>query len=196
MLTKKQIEDFKKLEGDVRGMAIKVDLDFVFEEKGKEGIQKVEKALARAGFPIEYKKIKPMEFYPISLSAVLLTTIKETFNFNEKDLERWGASVVKFSMLMKIFMKYFASLDLVTKQIPNIWRKHYTIGELEVFDYSEKKKFVILRLKNFKVHPVHCHIYKGYFSKTTEMIVKKKIKCEETKCMFKGDPYHEFLLTW
>ena len=32
--------------------------------------------------------------------------------------------------------------------------------------------------------------------RVAEMVVKAPVTCKETKCMFKGDPYHEFLLTW
>ena len=32
--------------------------------------------------------------------------------------------------------------------------------------------------------------------RVAEMVVKTPVTCRETKCMFKRDPYHEFLLTW
>jgi len=196
MLTKQELEKLMKIKGEARGMAFKVDYEFVIEKKGKEGLKKVEDRMAELGYPFNYKKIIPMDFYPIGLSAILLLVIKEIFNFNEKNLEEWGRSVVKFSLIMKIFMRYFASLELVAKQIPKIWREHYTIGDLEMPEFDEKKRYVILKLNNFHISPVYCGIYKGYFAKTAEMVVRAPITCKETKCMFKGDPYHEFLLTW
>lgn len=196
MVTKKQVEKLMQIKGGARGMAFKVDYEFVLEEKGEEGLKKVEDRMAELGLPLKYKEIRSMDFYPIGLSAIFLLSIKEVFNFNEKDLERWGRSVVKFSLIMKIFMKYFASLQLVAKQIPNIFREHYTIGALEMPEFSEEKRYVILKLRNFHITPVHCSIYRGYFAKTGEMVVKAPVTCKETKCMFRGDPYHEFLLKW
>lgn len=196
MLTKEKVKKLMKLKGSVRGMALKVDLDFVREKKGENGLRKVEARMKELGHPLEYDKILPMQFYPMGLSVISLLVIEEVFNFSEKELKEWGESVVKFSILMKILMKYFGSLNLVAKQIPGVWRRHYTIGDLEMPDFSEESKYVILRLKNFKIDPIYCSIYLGYFSKTASMVLKNKINVKETKCMFKGDPYHEFLLTW
>jgi len=196
MLTKKKVKEMMKIKGEVRGEAIKVDLDFVRERKGEKGLKKLEAKKKELGYPLKYDDIKSMGFYPFGYSVLQMTLIQELFNFSDKELEEWGASVIKFSILMKIFMKYFVSLDLIAKQIPDIWRKHYTIGDLEMNDYSKKDKYVILKLTNFKIDPTYCGIYRGYFAKTAEMVIKAKIKCKETKCMFRGDPYHEFLLTW
>jgi len=196
MLTKKEAENLMKIKGEARGMTFKVDYEFIIEYKGEQGLKKVEAKMEELGFPLKYKEIRPMDFYPIGLSAIFLLAIKETFNFDEKDLEKWGRSVIKFSLIMKIFMNYFGSLKLVAQQIPNIWRKHYTVGNLEMPEFSEEKRYAILRLRNFHISPIHCSIYRGYFAKTTEMVIKAPVICKETKCMFKGDKYHEFLLKW
>jgi len=148
------------------------------------------------GFPLEYKEIKTMSFSPVGLSVIFVTTIKEIFNFDKEDFKKWGVSVVKFSLIMKIFMKYFVSLKLISGQVSKIWREHYTIGDLEMSEYSEEERYAILRLKNFRLSNIYCNIYEGYFAKTAEMVVKAPVTCKETKCMFKGDEYHEFLLTW
>lgn len=196
MLTKKEVENLMKVKGESRGMNIKIDLDFVLETKGEQGLKKVEAKMAELGYPLKYKEIKPMDFYRVGFEATILVVIKEVFNFNEKDIEKMGVSVVKFSLIMKIFMKYFGSLKLLVKQVPKIWQEHYTIGDLEVPEFSEEKRYVILREKNFKVHPIYCNIHRGYFAKVCEMAVKSPVTCKESKCMFKGDEYHEFLLTW
>jgi len=196
MLTKEEAENLMKIEGEARGVALKDDLDFVLEKKGEEGLKKVEIKVAELGFPLKYKEIKPMDFYPMGLANLFLLVIREVFNFDEKDLEEWGASIVKFSIFTKIFMKYFGSLKLIAEQVPKIWKKHYTIGDLEMPEFSKEKRYVVLKIRNFKVHPIHCSILKGMFSKITEMVVKSPVACKETKCMFQGDEHHELLLTW
>jgi len=196
MLTKQEAENLMKVEGEARGVALKDDLDFILEKKGEEGLKKVEAKMAELGYPLKYKEIRSMDFYPMGLANLFLLAIKEVFNFEEKDLEEWGSSIVKFSIFTKIFMKYFGSLKLIAEQAPKIWRKHYTIGDLEMSEFSKEKRYVVLRLKNFKVHPIHCSILKGMFSKITEMVVKSPVVCKETKCMFQGDKHHELLLTW
>jgi len=197
MLTKQEAKKIvEQTKGEARGVAFKDDLDFILDLKGKSGLKKVESRMAELGCPLKYKEIKTMGFYSLGLEVVMVMSIQEVFNFSEEEIKRWGASIVKFSFFIKIFMKYFASLELISRQVPSIWRRYYTVGDLEMPEYSEKKRYVILRLKNFKMSPVHCQIYKGFFPKVTEMVVKNPTKCKETKCMFRGDPYHEFLITW
>ena len=196
MLTKKEADKLMKIEGEVRGMAPKVDLEFIIEKKGEQGLKKVETKMAELGFPLKYKEIRVMDFYPLGMDVILMLVIKEVFNFDEKDFEQWGRSVVKFSLFLKIFMKYFSSLKLTAKQIPKIWRKYYTVGNLEIPEFSEERRYAILRMRNFQIHPIYCNILGGYYSKVTEMVVKAPVTCKETKCMFRGDKYHEYLLTW
>jgi len=196
MLTKQEAKELMKIKGEARGLSLKDDLDFILEEKGEKGIKKVETRMAELGYPLEYKKIKVMDFYPMGLEVIMVITIKEVFDFGKDEMNRWGISLVRFSLFIKIFMKYFASLKLISKQVPGIWRKYYTIGDLEMSEFSKEDKYVILKLKNFKMSPVHCQLYESLFSKITEMVVKSPTTCKETKCMFRGDPYHEFSLTW
>lgn len=197
MLTKEKAKKLvQEMKGEVRGVALKDDLDYILETRGEQDLEKVEQRIAKLGYALKRKDIKSTNFYPIGLGVILSLTIKEIFNFTEKDFEKMGFSEVKFSIFVKIFMKYFSSLDLVAEQLPNMWRKHYTIGELEMPEYSRKEKYIILRVKNFKMEPMYCSLSMGYFSKVAEMLVKDSVTCKETKCMFKGDPYHEFLITW
>lgn len=197
MLTKKEAKKLvEEVKGEARGISLKDDLDFVFETKKEEGLKRVEERMAELGYPINYKEIKAMEFYPMGVANLLLLVIKETFNFNKEDLEKWGASIVKFSLFTKVFLKYFGSLGRVAIEAPKNWARHYTVGKLTMPEYSRKEKYTILRLHDFKVHPIHCAILKGYFRKISEMVVKSPAKCEETKCSFKGDDYHEFFVTW
>ena len=196
MLTKEKVKELMKIKGEIRGAHIKDDWSLILEKRGEEGVKEIEDRMVELGLPLKYKEIKALEFYPLGWGIISYLTIKEIFNLDEEDIKKWGASAVKFSLLMKIFMKYFASLKLISKQIPTIWREHYTIGDLEMSEFSKEKRYVILRLRNFKIDPAYCPLSNGYFSKVAEMIVKNPVTGKETKCPFKGDPYHEFLLTW
>ena len=196
MLTKKEADKLIGLSGEARGMNIKIDLDYIFEKYGEKGIKKIEDRIVQLGYPVKYKEIEPMGFYPIGLEAIVLVSIKDVFNLNEKQAEEMGASVVKFSLFMKIFMKYLGSLALIANEVSKIWKEHYTMGKLIMPDFSGEKRYAIVREEDFKIHPVYCNIHKGYFIKIAQMAIKAPVVCQETKCMFEGDPYHEFLLTW
>lgn len=196
MLTKKEADELVKMNGEARGQVFTVDWDFINEKYGEKGIKKLEGKMRELGHPLIYKKIKTLGFYPLGLYVISLLSIKEIFNFNEKDIEEMGRSVVKFSLIMKIFLKYFTSLDLIARQVPATWRRHYTSGDFEMPEYSRERRYAVLRLRNFADHPVHCNLFSGYFAKLAQMVVGSPTTCQETKCVFKGDDYHELYITW
>jgi hypothetical protein len=93
-------------------------------------------------------------------------------------------------------MKYLVSLDKAVGVAPEMWRRYYTVGNLKVTRYDKKNRYVILRLENFRSVLMGCQILIGYFSCIIQMIINKKVTCKETKCVFRGDEYDEFLLKW
>ena len=150
MLTKREAEKLMKTKGKVRGLLFKIDRDFILEEKGEEGVKKVETKMVELGFPVDYKNIIRMDFYPIGLIIISRLISKDLFNFNDDDLRKWGSAIVKFSLLIKIFMNYFSSLNLIAKQVSAIWQRHYSIGDLEMPEYNEKERHGKLKLRNRK----------------------------------------------
>ena len=61
----------------------------------------------------------------------------------------------------------------------------------------EEKKYIVLREEDFRFHPVICVYHAGYYQGISEYVIgSKKISVEETKCVFKGGPYNEYVITW
>jgi hypothetical protein len=195
-LTKELAKKLMEIEGEARGVTLKVDWEIILKEKGEEGLRRLEEKMAEVGCPLKYKEIREMDFYPIGYDAISMLAIKELFGLSEKDLEILGTKAVKFSIFLRIFMKYSFSRNLLIQEAPKMWRRHYTIGDLEVLKFDEKEKLVILRLKNFSIHPIFCAPLRGYFSKVVEIIVGKPTTCQETSCPFRDDNYHEFSIKW
>jgi len=195
MITKQKIENIMKVKGKTRGVNIRMVLDFVREEKGEQGLKRVEARIAELGYPFECEDIKPMDFYKLGIDILFYLVIQETFNLKEKDLIRMGFSILKFNILMKIFMKYFSSFKLIADQAPKMFRKHFTVGSLEMSDYSKEERYIVLR-ERIKIDPIFCPVHMGYYAKTCQMLVKTPVTAKETKCIFKGDEYNEYLFTW
>ena len=62
---------------------------------------------------------------------------------------------------------------------------------------EDRSEISILRLKGFSLHPIYCIYLGGYFRGVTQMLVKTpRLTFEETKCTFRGDEYHEYLIKW
>lgn len=196
VVSKEELDSLSKIQGEVRGLAFKGDADFVLHELGEEGLLKLESEMANQGFPVKYRNVKPMNFYPLSMDAISFLTMKRLFHFEDKKIQELGSYLARVSLVLKLFMKYFVSLETVAQKAPEMWRNHYTVGNLTIASIDEEKREITLRLENFNPHELYCLIFQGYFCNVIQMIVGKKPVSEETKCMFKGDPYHEFVIRW
>lgn len=192
----KTIERLKKMEGEVRGICLKSDWDFVFRRYGKEGIKKLEEKMAEIEIPIKYQEINTTKFYPVGWDGISILAIKEIFNLKNEDFEKLGREEVKTSFFLKIFIRYLTNLNNLATEAPKMWRKHYTVGDLEISLIDLTNQKAIVRLKNFDFFPEFCLTIGAYFAQLLEMATRKKVSCKETMCTFTGGDCHEFLLSW
>jgi hypothetical protein len=195
-VTKEMADRLMKMKGEVRGLAAKAHVQFMVEKKGEGVFKKVEDRMAELGHPVKYRSLKSMNFYPVGMETLTLLVVKELFDLDEEGLREVGKYQSKVSLIIKLFMKYFASLRVVTYKAPLMWRKYYTVGTLKIIELNEKKNYIILQVSGFKTHPDHCRMLEGYIGNVVKMVVKKKTVCRETKCLFKGDDCHEFTIKW
>jgi hypothetical protein len=197
IISKEELETLLKIKGETRGLGMRDEIDFIRGREGEEAVKKLEEVMKNLGYPIRYKEIKPMDFFPLNKYAIVQLAMKRLFNFKDRDFEIMGRYESKVSLVMRLFMKYFFSAEQVIKQAPNIWRRYYTVGELKIIEFNKEKKYVIMRLENFHLHKLNCYVLKGYFVGILQMVIGgKDITCEETKCLCEGDEYDEFLLKW
>ncbi len=194
-ISKEEFNKLMKVEGEVLGAAIQEFKDFVAEDRGSRGVEELEAAIIALGY-LKIKEIRKSRFYPVGLYIVILLTMKELFDYDDKKFEKIGEFNAKLSVIIRLFMRFFISLKRAAEAVPRMWKKYYTIGDLEVVTLNEEERFVTLRLRNFSLHPLHCLVQKGYFSTILQIIIKSPVSCEQIKCTFRGDDYHEFLLKW
>ena len=197
MLTKTEVENLMRKKGKVRGVVFNTDAEYILYKKGEEVLEKVQQKTKEWGYPVDYKNIRNMEWYPVGLRALSLLAVKTMFNWSDKEIENMGYSAPAHSFVVKLLMKYLLTLKETYQKSSEYWTKHYTVGELKVPEYNEKKKYCVLQLWDFKIHPILCSYYAGYFRKIAELGARQKITdIKETKCFFKGDSYHEFVIKW
>ncbi len=197
IFSKEIADEFMIFKGEVRGVSLKNYADFIVKKDGEEGLKKVENALAEVGYPIKYRELATMDFYPLGFQALSIAAMQKFLNYDEKTFYELGSFQPKISLMIKIFLKYFFSIDMLAKKVPDMWKKSYTVGELKVAELDKGKRHMILRLENFPCHPIQCHqTLRGYFPSVLKMVLGAEPTCEETKCVFRGDKYHEYLLKW
>jgi len=187
----------REVSGRNRGVTLRTDMQYVKSKKGKEGLTKLQKRVDELGVDLKYEKIRNNEWYPASWRIISLLAIKKAFNWSDKQIFDMGYSAPKNSFVVKALMRYFVSKRKSFEETPKYWGKHWDIGELETYKLDLENRVVVLRLKKFKAHPVLCQFLRGYFRAIAELLIKEaKVSVEETKCMARQDPYHEFRVTW
>jgi len=198
IINKEVAQKLMEIKGQIRGVSLTGDADFILKKENKEGLKKVESKLKELGFLIEYDKIKTLNFYPGGLKALSLLAIKDVFGYSDKEIEEIGRMSSKLSLIIRLFIKYFSSpSNFFFKEAPKIWKKYWTVGEFIPIEFNEKEKFAIVRVEGLNLHPIYCVFLRGFFPALTQLILgNESITCQETKCCFKGDNFHEFLLKW
>ena len=195
---KDQIGEILKIEGQVRGAVFQTDAKYILEKKGEEGLKTLESVIKETGQPISYgKDIKATAWYPLSWRVLSLLTIKEVFDWNDQEIVKMGLAAPKYSFIVKTLLRYFVSLEKTFSESAKYWEEHYSIGKLEAPEIDLEKKRLVLHLKDFKVHPTLCIYLTGYFKAVAQLVVRtENMSIKESKCMFKGNPYHEMVITW
>ena len=196
IITKKEFDKFMGYKEKVRGSGMKLYANFVIQERGEEGLKRLEDLINNLGYPVQYKKIKTMSFYPLGLEIATLVGIKRLFNFSNEKFEEMGKFQIKGNFIFTLFLNRIVSLKKMVKGVGKVWGKAVGIGNLNVVEVDEEKKYVVFRIENFDYHPLFCHVFKGSAGSGFQMIIGKKTTCEERKCTFSGDDYHEYILRW
>ncbi|MDA3814841.1 MAG: hypothetical protein PF549_00560 [Patescibacteria group bacterium] len=200
MLDKKTIDDLlENIKGEARGVVFRTDAEFVKEKMGDEGLQKIKDATKEAGIAIDYEeKSNATKWYPLSWRVISILIIQDTLGWDNEKITEMGEAAPKYSFIVRTLLRYFISLEKTFSEAEKYWKEHYSVGELIVPDPSVvNENRLVFHLKNFNIHPILCEYYKGYFLSICRIVVKaENMKIEETKCMSKGDEYHEFKVTW
>ncbi len=195
-ITKEEIEKVEKLEGEVRGAVFKTDQNFILKNFGESGIEKVEKKLDEIGHSFSYNEVKKMEFYPIKMRVFSLLAISSALDLDKEGIKKMGKNAPHASFLIKVFTKYFMSVEATLKKVGEIWERHFTTGRVEPVEVKEDEGYAVFRLYKGDFHPIFCTYLSGYLTAIIGMVVGADVEGKETQCGFNGDNYHEFYMTW
>ncbi len=187
-----------KIKGNVRGEIIIANALYIKEKRGEQGLMELENTLKELGYPIEFKTVKPLEWYSEALSSLAVITAKEIFSWSNDDIFEMGKSAPKISLIViKLFLKYLVSIRRIFEMAPVYWQKYFDTGRLESVEINEEKKFAIVRVRDHLYHPLICIYEAGYFLGVIQLTGRLNgLTITETNCEFRGDPFHEYILRW
>jgi len=196
-MNQEELKKLKEMPGEARGVTLQTDANYVLKTKGEEGLAKVQRKLKELGLDFDYKQIKTMDWYPIGWRVISLLAICEVLGWGDKEIKDMGNCAPKYSFIATTMLKYFLSVKKVFQESSRYWSKHYTVGRVEATQIDEEKKYGTITLKDFKVHPILCPYYEGYFLRIGQFVIKsKEVTCQETECIFKGGSCDRFLIKW
>jgi len=195
---KKEIRELKKLTGEERGEHFKYLVTYVREKEGEEELVKLISELKKNGYELpDSNKINNMDWILSSIPTIFMVASVKFFNWQEEDIVEMGRKASAFQTTIKLFIRYFLSTRQTFKKAANDFRKHYSFGTVEIAKYDSKKKMIVIRLKDFKKHPVTCLYLRGIFSGIIKISTGSEfIESQETKCIHRGDHCHEFIFNW
>jgi len=196
MNLKQLAENLMQIKGNVKGTIFHAHEAFIRSKKGEKGVKRIEGEMAELGYPIKFKDIKPFGWYPDALSCLVVVVAKEIFNWQEYEVFEMGKAAPKISIIVRLLLKHFISIKKVFEECPKFWQRHVDFGSLENTEFNEKGKYAILRVKWHGFHPLICLWLAGYIYGIGSFVLKQKIDVKEIKCLFRGNPYHEYKIRW
>jgi predicted hydrocarbon binding protein len=181
----------------VRGDVLITDLQYIERISGPKAEKAIKKKLKEIEAKIDFKKINNTGWYPISWKVLILILTREVMDWKDQDLIDMGRFASRQSFVLKTLLKYFVSLERTFQESVRFWLKYWDAGEMIPYKIDEKEKYLIIQLKNFKIHPDLCLYFTGHFESIANLILKsEKISVKETKCQFRGNDFHEFEIRW
>lgn len=195
--TQEKIDTIMKIEGSMRGELLRNNFIYLQKKEGEEAVERMEKKLEKLGYPLYYKKINPSSWYKDSFCAVFMISFNEEFNWTMEDIFNLGRFSPQYSMIIKVALRHILTTKKAFDFGPNLWRRNVDYGYLEPYEFNEKEKFLIFRLRDYALHPFVCIYIRGYLTSLFEQIIgRNKVTVEEISCIFKGSEYHEYKISW
>jgi predicted hydrocarbon binding protein len=198
MLIDETFKSIKQIKGFVKAVALQTDKIYIEMQNVENGVSLVEEEMEKMGFPFRYSTLaSPTNLVPLSTRIASLIAIKKVFHLEDEQIRTMGRLATKGSFFTKLALRYLVSLEKMAKEIPRHWQRHYTIGSMDPGEFHEDKRFEIVRLRDFNVHPIFCIYLSGYILGFFELIGNyPNLTIQEIKCQHKGDEYHEFRISW
>ena len=106
-----------------------------------------------------------------------------------------GRAAPKYSIITKLMLRYFISLEALMERLPAYWNKNYSVGSLSGRAVGNS---VFISLRDFMIPPSLFPYLEGYFAGVMGMVIgnHEKIRVEKTERMHGGDRCYELVLSW
>jgi len=182
--------------GNARGDLLLNAIAYIKQQEGNLGFEKIKKELNNLGCLIDFENINRLDWYPKNINILIYFLCTEIFKWEKKDIFEMGRFAPKIALITRIIAKYLISAEKALQEASKNWKKYVDFGSAEISETNIKEKYAIIKIHNYKFHPVACWYLEGFFVGLLGLAVEGEKTIEETKCMHKNSPYHEFIIRW
>lgn len=201
MITKEQADALAKAEGKIKGVGFKSDAEYVKNKIGPDGVQRLQAEMERLGYPIDCDQVKAMDWYPVGVRVLHLELMKDLFGWDDEEIKKVGHEAPKFSLIMRLIMKYFINIERMSKLAPVVgYKKHFSVGEYQALECNVQEQYTSGRAKGLKILYDSSALTKyieGYFTRGIEYVLPgKEIITHSRKYIENDIPYVEFRSNW
>ena len=195
MISSKEINEIVNSSGKVRGAALCTDAGYIQQRGGEEMLKRVEEVTNEMGYPIDYRKVNRMEWYPVGLRTVSLLAITKALGWDDEQLKEMGRSAPKHSVITKFMLRYLVSVETLAERLQDYWRHNYDKGFLQGIVIG---RMSFLCLSDFLLHPILSTYLQGYFVGVLGMVIGKEklIRVRRTDQWHASNKCYDFILSW
>lgn len=183
---------------EANGKAFLGLIRYIKQKAGQEYLDQILSAAEPATRQVFSKKIMVSDWYPYSTFVSFLATMQSRISNGDPNFFRVVGSIGGRSDMGAIFAIYkrLASFEKLIRSCPSVWSNYYrNAGSMIATEWKPER--TVLQICNFpQMSPLHCRLMEGWMVATMEEIGARVLKYEESKCMSKGGPCHEFICSW
>ncbi|MFH1450998.1 MAG: hypothetical protein ABIF89_00075 [bacterium] len=195
-MDKKELQEFLKIKGEIRGVTFETDVKYVVSKWGDEGLERLMKRAKEMGIDLPYKSAETMNWYPLGLRTVSLLLIKDEFNLDDEQIKDMGRMAPHFSFIAKFLFSLFLPLKIFTKDVPRFWKEHYTVGKMVVMESNEEKKIIIVNLEDVELPPVLFTYLNGYLESVCNFFYSNCICTATQSSKSKAENIYQYVFKW
>ena len=180
-LTKKLCDELKQAKGEICGAVLSTDMRYILSHGTTSDLQMIEGRLKALGCQFRYGNIKNTDWYSLGLRLASFLLVIQHFNLDDKGIKQMGMYAPNVSPMLKLYIKYFGNINIFTKNMSAYWKKHYTVGKLELVEMNKKTGKIKVHIKGFyepinNVNKEVARLYilkylEGYFESVTKMLL-------------------------
>ena len=177
------------------------DIEYIKQKRGEDGVNAVLEEMRKRGYNYDFRKMKRVsgeaKWVSGEVRKVFLEVTMGALGWDEKRIFDMALNAPRMSLVIKLLFGLYLTVERVFKAAPDMWAAHYSpTTAFKVAELKIKQGYARVIIENFDISPIFCEYMRGYITGVGKLTEARDVKVEETKCTFRGDEYHEYMVTW